>query len=57
MKESRPEGHRKTVLVWPVLDQEGEMDLFLLVLDPLTKKLYGDKTLFSVAKDLGRRIE
>ena len=57
LKESRPEGRRKTVLVWPVLDQEGEMGLFRKVWDALTEKLGGDKSLFSVAKDLGRRIE
>ena len=57
MKESRPEGHRKTVLVWPVLDQEGDMSLFRKVWDALTEKLGGDESLFSVAKDLGRRIE
>ena len=58
MKEARPEGRRKTVLVWPVLDQEGEMGLFREVWDALTEKLgRDDKSLFSVAKDLGRRIE
>ena len=57
LKESRPEGRRKTVLVWPMWDQEGEMGLFRKVWDALTEKLGGDKSLFSVAKDLGRRIE
>ena len=57
MKESRPEGRRKTVLVWPIRDQEGEIGLFRKVWDALTEKLGGDESLFSVAKDLGRRIE
>jgi len=56
LKESRPEGRRKTVLVWPVLDQEGEMGLFRKVWDALTEKLGGDKSLFSVAKDLPAAI-
>ena len=58
LKESRREGRRKTVLVWPMWDQEGEMGLFRKVWDALAEKLGGDnKSLFSVAKDLGGGLE
>ena len=53
MKEARPEGRKKVVIVW---DDTLGIALFRKMLDAIAEKLggYDDQSFFSVAKDVGR---